>query len=179
VELSEEKSNGAGVDPPDAAELEKVRSILFGEKDRQIQQRLKDLEEFILQVQEQGRRQLDAELSALRSTVSEGGKTLSDELRQEAASRQAQFEELERLMADYSNASKEGFERVDERLESVQKAARQGQSELEKKTQSDLERLSADLLQRLSDTAQKLEKTKSDRAQLAELFEHLASVLRK
>ena len=137
------------------AELEKVRSILFGEQIRSTEDRLARLEERLIEKLAKTEARLEARLDDFEKKLSRRTDDIGD---------------LKKGLDDHQKSISEELKKVDEALrETIISAASTVASDFESKTEA--------LSQALEDSLGQLQQAKVDRSKLASIFSQLAEGL--
>ena len=175
---SAEKNGRAEAVDKTGDDLQRVRAILFGQKEGEIEARLNALERSISVSVEELRQHLADEFSRLGALIEQTSKELNRRAEAEETNRvEADSLLNEALVAHVAEASeqlKESGSALETALESVRKRLEESASE----TRDDLLARIDGLNARHEESADRLSGTKADKSELANMFDSLARNLR-
>lgn len=166
--------SGKGVDDLGAANLDKVRDILFGEKVRDNDRRFARLEERLTQDTVELKEDVRKRLSVLEQFVKNEVEALADRIKAEHESRTDAETDLARELRDAGKASEKRFSQVEDQIGRVQRELRQQILDMHQKINDDIQRQVDDVLARLTRESNELRADKLDRAMLATLLTEVA-----
>ncbi|MEZ4695576.1 MAG: hypothetical protein R2832_04115 [Rhodothermales bacterium] len=174
--------NGHAGEIAGGAELEKIRSILFGDAYRELAERheslRRTLESSVAKLEKSLVDRLEREVDSLRSDDERNLKVLSDRISSEGGTLTASIEALGDKLAEsddrHSSSVKELALQSADEMTKHKSAFESGLRSLEDETAKQAATLSS----RIDSAIEHLRESKSDRLQLADLFDTLARALR-
>lgn len=174
-------------------ELNKVRSILFGDAYRELRDDYSDLrseiEKRFAALEKSLSDKLDTQIEKVRSEASDNVASLTESINSEGRTQAANLEALEDRMQAADTALNDSLSRLGERLElnadahgaALAKAVEELRSERQSAHEALSNKMTAvvgELTEKVDDAVSDLKHAKTDRRQLAELFEGIAASLR-
>jgi hypothetical protein len=170
--------NGRGASTPPGDDLERVRAILFGQKEGEIEARLRLLEESIAVSVAELKQTLHAESERLVELVAARASEVHGRVDvEEARRRQAHEESAEALRSQLADV----IARLDENATVAGQSIAALRDSLEKNQESvrsELVRQLGELKEVHEETQERLSATKTDRRELAAMFDGIARSLR-
>jgi DNA repair exonuclease SbcCD ATPase subunit len=157
-----------------AANLEKVRDLLFGGQMRDYDRRFASLEERILKETTDLREEVRKRLSSIEQLLAREVDALNDRVRTEQEDRSAAAKELARQLDDTARTFERKNSQLDDQLSRGMRELRQQLHDQHQQLSDDLKRQADQILERLARESDQLRSDKTDRASLAALLTEMA-----
>lgn len=165
-------------DDLEVAELDKVRSILFGAQSRQLQQRLEWMEEHVEREREALKEVIEDQLAALEKHVKKEDEALGKRLAAEQRQRAEADAGLDEALQALAQSLQENRAQLDNRIAEVEKSLRDALHDEANKAAKDRAARFEALSARLEEAVAHLDEAKTDRIALAGFFDALSAQLR-
>ncbi len=179
---TEKKTNGkasAESAAPEAANVEKIRDILFGGQMRDYDKRFNRLEERLAKAAEALREETKKRIETLEGFVHQEVEALNQRLKVEKAERMSGLKDLERGGQEAAKSAEKKMTQMEETFAKEAGDLRARLLEQTKHLTTELEQKHRSLSAALDREVQALQTDKPDRKALADLFTELAMRLRK
>jgi hypothetical protein len=157
-----------------AANLDKVRDLIFGGQMRDYDRRFVVLEERLLKETADLRDDVKKRLSAIEGLISREIEALNDRLRAEQEDRSTAAKDLARQLDDTARTFEKKTSQLDDQMARGLREVRQQLHEQHRQLSDDLKQQADQILDRLAREAQRLGSDKTDRASLAALLTEMA-----
>jgi DNA anti-recombination protein RmuC len=157
-----------------AANLDKVRDLLFGGQMRDYDRRYTDLEDRILRETSELREDVVKRLSAIEALLSREIDALNERVRAERDDRSTAARELARQLDDTAQTFEKKTTQLDDQIARGLRDMRQQLHDQHHQLSDDLKRQADQILERLARESQQLQSDKTDRASLAALLNEMA-----
>ena len=161
-------------DAAGAANLDKVRDILFGVQVRDFERRFARLEERLLKETTELKEDVKRRLEALENYARQESEALAGQIRAEQNARGEAQRDLSRELNETAKAFDRRTGALDEQLAKSQRESRQQLLEQYQRLSDDIRTKMDDVLATLAREAQELRTDKTDRAVLASLLNEMA-----
>jgi len=161
-------------DAAGAANLDKVRDILFGVQVRDFERRFARLEERLLKETTELKEDVKRRLEALENYARQESEALAGQIRAEQNARGEAQRDLSRELNETAKAFDRRTGALDEQLAKSQRESRQQLLEQYQRLSDDIRTKIDDVLATLAREAQELRTDKTDRAVLASLLNEMA-----
>ena len=174
----ESQNTGAAPRAPEvdggAANLEKVRDLLFGVQMRDYDRKFASLEERILKETSELRDDVKKRLAAIEQLLAREIDALSDRLKGEQDDRAAAAKDLARQLDETARSFEKKTGQLDDQMAKGLRDLRQQLHDQHQNLSDDLKRQADQLLDRLARESDRLRTDKTDRASLAALLTEMA-----
>lgn len=157
-----------------AANLDKVRDLLFGGQMRDYDRRFTALEDRIVKETSELREDVLKRLSAIEALLSREIDALNDRVRAERDDRSTAARELARQLDDTAQTFETKTTQLDDQIARGLREMRQQLHDQHHQLSDDLKRQADQILERLARESQQLQSDKTDRASLAALLNEMA-----
>lgn len=157
-----------------AANLDKVRDLIFGGQMRDYERKFTALEDRILKETADLRDEMRKRLTAIEALLAREVEALTDRLRGEQEDRTTSATELSRQIDDTARTFEKKAHALDDQMARGLRDLRQQLHDQHQQLSDDLKRQADQLLERLGRDAQQLQHDKTDRASLAALLTEMA-----
>lgn len=157
-----------------AANLDKVRDLIFGGQMRDYERRFLALEERIQKETTELREEVKKRLTALESLISREIDARNDRLRAEQEDRSNAAKDLARQLDDTARAFERKTTQLDDQMARGLREVRQQLHDQHLQLSDDLKQQADQILEQLAREAQRLGADKTDRASLAALLTEMA-----
>lgn len=157
-----------------AANLDKVRDLIFGGQMRDYDRRFVALEERLLKETSDLREDVRKRLSAIEGLISREIDALNERLRGEQEDRSTATKDLARQLDDTARAFEKKTGQLDDQMARGLRELRQQLHDQHRQLSDDLKQQADQILERLAREAQQLHSDKTDRASLAALLTEMA-----
>jgi hypothetical protein len=157
-----------------AANLDKVRDLLFGGQMRDYDRRFALLEERLLKETGDLREDVKKRLASIEQLLTREIDALSDRVRSEQDERATGAKDLARQLDDTARTFERKTSQLDDQMARGLREIRQQLHEQQQHLADDLKRQADEILARLAREAQQLQSDKTDRAALAALLTEMA-----
>ncbi len=157
-----------------AANLDKVRDLIFGGQMRDYERRFAALEERILKETAELREELRRRLSSVEALLAREVDALNDRLRAEQEDRSNATKEVGRQLEETARNFERKTHSLDDQMARGMRDLRQQLHDQHQQLTDDLKRQADQILERLGRDAQQLQHDKTDRASLAALLTEMA-----
>jgi DNA anti-recombination protein RmuC len=164
----------AAVDAAGAANLDKVRDILFGVQMREFERRFARLEDRLVKETNDLKDDVKKRLEALESYARQESEALAAQLRTEQEARSEAHRDLSRELNETAKAFERRSATLDEQLAKGQRESRQQLLEQYQRLSDEIRTKMDDVLATLAREAHELRTDKADRAVLASLLSEMA-----
>jgi exonuclease VII large subunit len=171
---SEDLPRLGAADPTGAANLDKVRDILFGVQQREFERRFARLEERLLKETTDLKEDVKRRLEALESYARQESEALAAQLKSEQDARSDADRDLSRELNDTAKSFERRAGVLDEQLSKTQRETRQQMLEQYQRLSDEIRTKVDDVLAALAREAKELRTDKTDRAMLASLLSEMA-----
>lgn len=172
------QNTGATPRPGDAeggaANLDKVRDLLFGGQMRDYERKFAALEDRILKETSELRDEVRKRLSGVEALLAREVDALNDRLRGEQEDRSNATKDLARQLDDTARNFEKKANGLDDQMARGLRDLRQQLHEQHQQLSDDLKRQADQILERLARDSQQLQNDKTDRASLAALLTEMA-----
>ena len=172
------QNTGATIRAPEvdggAANLEKVRDLLFGGQMRDYDRRFATLEERILRETGELREDVKKRLTAIEQLLAKEIDALNDRLKSEQEDRSSGAKDLGRQLDDTARAFEKKTGQLDDQMARGLRDLRQQLHDQHQQLSDDLKRQADQILERLARESHQLQSDKTDRASLAALLTEMA-----
>ena len=174
----ESQNTGAAPSTPDvtggAANLEKVRDLLFGVQMRDYDRKFASLEDRILKETSELRDDVRKRLTAIEQLLAREIDAVNDRVRAEQEDRSSSAKDLARQLDDTARNFEKKTSQLDDQLARGLRELRQQLHEQHQQLSDDLKRQADQVLDRLARESDQLRSDKTDRASLAALLSEMA-----
>ena len=157
-----------------AANLDKVRDLIFGGQMRDYDRRFVALEERLLKETTDLREDVRKRLTAIEGLISREIEALNDRLKAEQEDRSTASKDLARQLDDTARTFEKKTSQLDDQMARGLREVRQQLHEQHRQLSDDLKQQADAILERLAREAQQLHSDKTDRASLAALLTEMA-----
>jgi hypothetical protein len=157
-----------------AANLDKVRDLIFGGQMRDYDRRFVAIEERILKETSDLREDVKKRLSAIEGLISREIDALNERLRAEQEDRSTAAKDLARQLDDTARTFEKKTSQLDDQMARGLRDLRQQLHDQHRQLSDDLKQQADQILERLAREAQQLHSDKTDRASLAALLTEMA-----
>ena len=157
-----------------AANLEKVRDLLFGGQMRDYDRKFASLEDRILKETGELREDVKKRLSAIEQLLGREIDALNDRVKAEQEDRAAADKDLARQLDDTARTFERKTSQLDDQMARGLREVRQQLHDQQQQLSDDLKRQADQILERLARESQQLQSDKTDRASLAALLTEMA-----
>ena len=157
-----------------AANLDKVRDLLFGGQMRDYDRRFASLEDRILKDTSDLRDEVRKRLAAIEALLAREVEALSERIKAEQEDRSAGVSGLGRQLDDTARNFEKKAHQLDEQMSRGLREVRQQLHEQHQQLSDDLKRQADQILERLARESHQLQSDKTDRASLAALLTEMA-----
>jgi hypothetical protein len=157
-----------------AANLDKVRDLLFGGQMRDYERKFAAIEDRILKETSELREEVRKRLSAIEALLAREVDALSDRVRAEQEDRSTATKDLARQLDDTARTFEKKTNGLDDQMARGLRDLRQQLHEQHQQMADDLKRQADQILERLARESQQLQSDKTDRASLAALLTEMA-----
>jgi DNA anti-recombination protein RmuC len=157
-----------------AANLDKVRDLLFGGQMRDYDRRFTALEDRIARETSELREDVLKRLSSIEALLSREIDALNDRVRSERDDRSTAARDLARQLDDTAQAFEKKTTQLDDQIARGLRDMRQQLHDQHHTLSDDLKRQADQILERLARESQQLQSDKTDRASLAALLNEMA-----
>ena len=171
------QNTGASPRPePDggAANLDKVRDLIFGGQMRDYERKFASLEERILKETSELREDVRKRLASIEALLAREVDAINDRLRGEQEHRSTATTDLARQLDDTARNFEKRTQGLDDQMARGMRDLRQQLHEQHQQLSDDLKRQADQILERLARDSQQLQADKTDRASLAALLTEMA-----
>ena len=157
-----------------AANLEKVRDLLFGGQMRDYDRKFASLEDRILKETNDLREDVKKRLTAIEQLLAREIDALNDRLKGEQEDRSVATKDLARQLDDTARNFEKKTGQLDDQIARGLRDVRQQLHDQHQQLSDDLKRQADQILDRLARDSQQLQSDKTDRASLAALLTEMA-----
>jgi DNA anti-recombination protein RmuC len=157
-----------------AANLEKVRDLLFGVQMRDYDRKFASLEGRILEATNELREDVQKRLSAIEQLLTREIDALNDRVKAEQDDRSAGARDLARQLDDTARNFEKKTSQLDDQMARGLRDVRQQLHDQHQQLSDDLKRQADQILDRLARESHQLKSDKADRASLAALLTEMA-----
>lgn len=172
------QDTGATIRPADAdggaANLDKVRDLLFGGQMRDYDRRFAAIEDRILRETNELREDVIKRLTAIEALLSREIDAMNERVRAERDDRSTAARELARQLDDTARTFEKKTTQLDDQIARGLRDMRQQLHDQHHQLSDDLKRQADQILERLARESQQLQSDKTDRASLAALLNEMA-----
>jgi hypothetical protein len=157
-----------------AANLDKVRDLLFGGQMRDYERKFAALEDRILKETSELREEVRKRLAGIEGLLAREVDALNDRVRSEQEDRSNATKDLARQLDDTARNFEKKAHGLDDQMARGLREVRQQLHEQHQQLSDDLKRQADQILERLARDSQQLQNDKTDRASLAALLTEMA-----
>jgi DNA repair exonuclease SbcCD ATPase subunit len=157
-----------------AANLEKVRDLLFGGQMRDYDRRFASLEERLVRETGDLREDVKKRLAAIEQLLTREIDALSERLKSEQEDRSSAVTDLSRQLDDTARTFEKKTSQLDDQMSRGLREVRQQLHDQHQQLSDDLKRQADQILERLARASHQLQSDKTDRASLAALLTEMA-----
>ena len=171
---STKKSSSSEPEAGDAASLEQVRNLLFGNQQKDTERRLQLLERRIGEECEEVRADLRARVESLEQFLKDEIAAVVDRLKGETGERKEAHRDLSKGLNDLSKSLEKRITKLDEQTSTSHSKLRQSLLDQSKELRDQLKQRIDEVRQGLDDSTGSLDERKVDRLDLAALLSDVA-----